>query len=281
MLTSVDVFGVDPSPTVLSLPVSGALGTEPIQIRGIDGLGPVKADILTTAYGDDNDDEAYNGSRVGKRNIVIKLGLNPNWRDQTMEGLRQQLYAYFMPKTNARLRFHSTHLPTCEILGFVESLEPDMFSKDPQMVMSMICPKSDFVAIDETVINGVVGDPLTDIDYEGSRAAGITLLISSSVARPAYTGSLSVLLQTVESRSFVLDAPITIDATHSVSLKSVPGQKYVQRIVPTGVENLLGHLNSLQHVWPKLRPGVNGFQVNADAPGQVWQLSYAALFGGL
>ncbi len=92
------------SPVLSLLLGGGGLNTDALQIRNIEGLGPVKASVNTSPFGS-VDGESYTGSNVGKRNIVMTLGLNPNWRDQSMASLRQLLYAYFMPKQFVKLRF--------------------------------------------------------------------------------------------------------------------------------------------------------------------------------
>ena len=51
---------------------------DPIHIRDITGLGPVKAEIATTPFAT-SDGELFQGSTVGKRNIVMTLGFNPDW----------------------------------------------------------------------------------------------------------------------------------------------------------------------------------------------------------
>ena len=57
--------------------------SDPVQIRSIDGLGPVKAETASTPFATGRG-EMYQGINTGKRNIVLNLGLNPNWIDQTM-----------------------------------------------------------------------------------------------------------------------------------------------------------------------------------------------------
>src|SRR5664279_2906619 len=76
-------------PIVLADP--GSVETDPIQILKVDGLGPVKAAVTTTPFGD-FDGESLPAASVGKRNIVLTFGLNPDWADQTFESLRAILY---------------------------------------------------------------------------------------------------------------------------------------------------------------------------------------------
>lgn len=275
MLTQVEVFGVQAIPQLV-LPIFNA-EDEPIQIKGIDGLGPVKATVDTTEYGV-IPGAAVTGTSVGTRNIVFTLGLNPDWETQTYEEIRKQLARYFMPQSTVTLRFTSTHLPTCEIIGIVEDMAPNMFSKDPEVQISIICGRPEFVAVEKTIVTGVVGAPSVHsaIDYIGTAWTGLTLDVESSAARGAYTGKINVEF---DNGSFNL-TNITVDPTRKFELNSVPGSKYVRSIALPGGEitNLLGSVVGA-YVWPKLVPGVNGFGVTGDLNGQAWTLSYFAKFG--
>lgn len=143
MLTKVDVIGLTAGPLSLEL---GGPNQSPIQTRDILGLEPTKAEITMAPSNKDGD--LFQNARLGKRNIVFKLGLDPNWVDQTMSSLRRMLYDHFPPKTWRTLQFFSDDIPTVEIGGYIESFEPNMFSQDPEIQISVICPKPMFVTLD-------------------------------------------------------------------------------------------------------------------------------------
>lgn len=288
MITQLDVF----TPRVLSSPLPGGIGmeaTDPIQIISIDGLGPVAAAVNTVQYAS-VDGEFYNGSNVGKRNIVLTLRLNPDWSDQTVEGLRKFLYQYFMPKNQVTLQFTSTHMAQVNIVGYVESMEPTLFSKDPVYTVSIICPKPQFVAVAPTVINGTVelltASALQEIDYEGSLECGFVLDVTTN---PAYlVNTLThVYLQNVDVQQFIIKNP-AMATTHELELSTIQGSKWIRDIlVSAGTYNsLLGSAVS-GSVWPTLKQGANQFRVQLDpngtagTAGQPWTLTYQALYGGL
>jgi hypothetical protein len=143
MLTNVKVLGS--STGTLSLALGGTNQT-PIQILDISGLEPVKAEITTVPS--NNDGDLFQNARLGKRNIVLKLGLDPNWIDQTMSSLRRMLYDHFPPKTWRTLQFYMDDMPTVEVGGYIESFEPNMFSQEPEIQISVICPKPKFIGLD-------------------------------------------------------------------------------------------------------------------------------------
>lgn len=285
MLTKLNVYSSQSSSPELPLSSSG-IGSDPLQIRNITGLGPVNADINTTANGVFKG-ENFNGSFVGKRNIVLTIGLNPDWEDQSMNSLRTLLYAYFMTGLLVTLDFESTNYPVVRTKGYVESFEPNMFSKDPEVQVSILCPEPDFVAVEPTVITGEVtdGSETIDVEYIGTSATGILIRVLANDDVPEFEGVLWIHLPTVpEPATFVID-PITIDSAHFLRMASIPGEKRVELVtVSTGVG--VSKLSAVQtgSKWPMLYPGINPFAVlayDSELLGQSWDLTYYARFGGL
>lgn len=277
-----EVFSSRPSAPELHLGVF-LPSDDPVQIRNIDGLGPVKAELSSTPFGS-GDGELYQGGSVGKRNVVLNLGLNPNWTEQSMAALRQLLYAYFMPKQWIKLRFFSDHMPTVEIEGIVESCDPNMFSQDPEMQVSVLCHKPDFIDPDAVILKGLVDDGTTEyaFEYEGNIPTGIELRVDRTPENVSYTGPLAVTITNggVPQR-FSID-PVTINTVKSFKLSSVKNRKKVSNIAIADSEatNLLYNATS-GFVWPEVSPGENFLTVVADEPGQAWTLAYFKRFGGL
>ncbi len=142
MLT--EVLVIDSGSTVLLKIALGGPNQFPIQIRDISGLEPVKAEITTVPS--NLDGELLQHVKLGKRNIVFKFGLDPNWIDQTISSLRRMLYEKLPPKTFRKFQFGSDDMEPVEIGGYVESIEPNMFSQDPEMQVSVICVNPYFVS---------------------------------------------------------------------------------------------------------------------------------------
>lgn len=282
MLTQLEVFtpGISTPPFPIT---DGSPETDPVQIRNIDGLAPVKAVVNTNQYAS-IDGEFYNGSYVGKRNIVLTIGLNPDWATQTFEELRNILYKYFMPKNEVQLKFVSTHMPDVEISGYVESCEPTIFSKDPEMQVSIICPQSPFRATTLAAISGTTlaftDTTTTTIDYQGSIPTGILVEVTAIDGEPAFDGEIRIINKTQNTDIFTVIGQV--DDTGFVQVNTNQGTKYAKRIVlPSGLEtNLLGKVSD-GSVWISLEKGINEIQVLSETPGQAWSLQYVALYGGL
>lgn len=279
MITKVELFSVRPAP-VLSL--GGFMPSDdPVMFRDIDGLGPVKSDISTTDSGASRG-ETYQGAATGKRNIVLTLGLNPDWTTQTVSSLRQLLYRYLMTGQWCKLRFHSDEMPTTDIEGWVESFEPNVFSQDPEVQVSIINPKPDFIEIDATIFTGTVDDGSNQqvVEYDGSISAGFEVRVDRSVALPTYSGPLTITVDNSDGIQTIIVDPVTIDTVQSYKMSSVQGKKRVQAeaIADGAITNLLKNKSG---DWPELQPGENLVSIAADTPGQTWTMAFFNRFGGL
>lgn len=121
-------------------------------VRFITGLGPGKANINTTEVST-NDGALFNSARLPSRNIVI--GLKYLWKD-SIEEARYLSYKYFPIKKKLTL-FIETDKRKAEIEGYVESNDPNIFSKDEDSDISIICPNPFFYSkgTETTVFYGV------------------------------------------------------------------------------------------------------------------------------
>lgn len=286
MITQMEVLNSRVITSPLPVVSLGSEATDPIQIKNIDGLGPVNATVNTAQYGS-IDGEFYYGSVVGKRNIVLTVGLNPDYATQSMEFLRQCLYQYFMPKSAVTLRFTSTHMPEVSIDGIVESFEPNMFSKDPEIQVSIICPQSEFTAVLPTAYQGVTvafgSNTFTNVNYEGNVPAGFVVTVVANAAHTAVTGEFRMLVKNPDTGLWVISTA-TVDTTagHNLEISTVRGDKHVSSVlISSGAKTSILEKVSPGSLWFPFVYGLNQFQVLAATPGQDWNLLYSARYGGI
>jgi hypothetical protein len=259
---------------------TGSAETDLIQVRNIEGLDPVKADVNTSPLGS-TDGSSYTGSNVASRNIVLTLGSNPDWNQWSYESLRRLLYSYFMPKRPTRLVFYSDDIVPVKIDGIVESAEDGLFSSDPEMVVSIICPNPYFIALEPQVVNGQTIRPGEDpiaIIYEGNIEAGIHVR-TTHVLDPVPT---SIGIQIGDPEASYFDVVAGVNSAMYFEMNSIPMEKFVQNVnIGSGViTNLLPKVEEGSS-WPTLKPGSNDFSVITDVGGQDWELTYFERFGGL
>lgn len=284
MLTEVKAYSSLQTAPSLLLNDPGRAETDLIQIRNIDGLDPVIATVGTTPYGA-SDGEAYVGSSVLSRNIVLTLHPNPDWNVYSPEALRRLLYSYFMPKQAVRLLFISDDMQDVEIRGIVESFAANQFSKDPEYLASIICPDPYFISTAPVVLTGQANDADLDIEYRGSIPGGIQLEVDwSSGTNPT---AISIEIGNPDLSIFEVAAPNLVSLTNYFRMSSFPRNKYVESVVVSGpnagkITSLLSNVTVQEgSEWPVLQPGTNAFSVITDHGVQDWTLTYFEKFGGL
>lgn len=277
MLTEVKAYSSWLSAPTLELDANGRVENDPVQIVGINGLDPVKASVNTSPYGA-IDGASYTGSSVPSRNIVLTLKPNPDWNIWTYAKLRRLIYSYFMPKLITRLVFHSDDMDPVEIYGIVESVEINMFSKEQDIQVSIVCPDPYFTAVSPTILTGL-NDELKTFEYEGNIETGIVVKVTHVSGTPTTIG-----IQIGEPRLSYFAVVADVTATKYFEMSSVPMQKYVQNVnIGTGViDNLLSNVYAQEGtLWPVIQPGQNELTVVTDSGVQDYQLIFYERFGGL
>lgn len=277
MLTEVKAYSSWRSAPTLLLDPSGSPAGDLIQISNIDGLDPVKGSVNTSALGS-VDGSSYTGSSVLTRNIVLTLKPNPDWNTWTYEKLRRLLYSYFMPKLVVRLVFYSDDMIPVEIYGVVEDVNINMFSKEPELNVSIICPDPYFTALEPVIVTGLNGVPTT-VDYQGNVETGMIVRITHVSGTPS-----SLAIQLGDPKISLFGVAATVDSSKYFEMSSIPMRKYVQNVsIGTGViDNLLSGIYIQEGTfWPTLQPGTNEFEIISDSGVQDYELIYYERFGGL
>lgn len=104
-------------------------------VKEITGLGPAKGTINITELST-NDGGIHNSARLSTRNIVITFGF---LFSPTIEDVRQKTYKYFPIKKPLTLLIETDNRKVTTV-GYVESNEPEIFSKEESAKISIICP---------------------------------------------------------------------------------------------------------------------------------------------
>ena len=143
----------------LTIPLQNSESTGFI-IGEVTGLGPPEADIHTSEVAT-NDGSKFNSARAKQRNIVLPLYFTPI---PTIEDARQKSYKYFPLKRYVTLRV-LTENRECEIDGYVERNDPDIFTDRSGTQVSIICPVPYFRAINETVTTFAGASPAFEFPF--------------------------------------------------------------------------------------------------------------------
>jgi hypothetical protein len=188
-----------------------------------------------------------------------------------------------MPKRATRLIFYSDDMIPVEISGIVESAEISMFSKDPEFIVSIICPYPYFTALEPTVLTGQSVRSVEEtvvVEYNGTVESGIYVKLTAVTAPdPA---EIAIQIGDPLITYFVVES--TVSASMYFEMSSVPTRKFVQNVnIGTGI---ITNLLSKAHIqegsqWPTFQPGENEFAVVTNQGVQDWELRYFERFGGL
>lgn len=157
--------------STIDLPIRGILPTSPFIVKNVDGLGPpeIAVSIATT----NNDGIGfYQGRKTQDREIVVSIGLNPDYSSgQTASDLRTLLYGllvrsqedfsgYHVREDGVTISIMNDSDVLMSTLGFVAKMEINPFSKDPEVAVTLNCPKS-FFETDLHHETGIVYTPIT------------------------------------------------------------------------------------------------------------------------
>lgn len=129
----------------LTIPMMNSESTGFI-LHDMTGLGPPTASVNTSKVAT-KDGSKYNSARAEERNIVLPMYFTPI---PTIEDARHRSYKYFPLKKPVILAF-KTDNRECQIVGYVETNEPDICSDREGCQVSIICPNPYFSSIYNTV----------------------------------------------------------------------------------------------------------------------------------
>ena len=275
----------------LAVPLYGA-HEAPISIRNITGLEPAPATINSRPRGS-LDGEYFLNTHLNKRNIVFTLGANPNLGPQSVDDIRNNFYAYVTPTKLVGLRFTSDNRPPREIRGWVESIQNDRFSSDPQLIVSVICPDPAFVSLAETTVTGILNGAWKEFVMQGNLVTGFTLfmpLANTSDIGPDHRIYIETGTSIVEfsQKLYELDR-VLMPGGSNLEMNSIRGQKFIQYSFGThfgaGINehSLLDNMTP-ESLWPYLVPGYNRVRVRTPDTTSYhddWELKYFEAFGSV
>lgn len=200
-------------------------------ISEIEGLGPPSADVNLTEIAS-GDGGVYNSSRAHDRNIVMSLIFT---FQQTIEDVRLLTYKYFPLKKPLIFRIETDNR-LAEILGYVESNEPEIFEQQEVADISIICPDPWFYSIgkNETVFSGVRA--LFEFPFENYVPDSKDIF---NITKMSYTGTHQGITASVDESNIITItgntganvANVLLNAP-GLSIEFKKGNKYMLEVEP-------------------------------------------------
>lgn len=268
MLTRIEA--TTPRGVILDLPLDDS--STGLLITNVEGLGPVKATISSSNFAQ-LDGADYQSARREVRNIILSIALEPDWANESVSDLRDRVYNFFMPKSLVDLRFYTTNKNPLWTQGYVESAEPELFTAEPTIAVSIMCFNPDFYDQMPVMISGMTSTSttFTDVDYAGSVASGIRLEIMPNRALTDF----SIYLNDSQ-----LDFTGALQAGDNLQITTEPGFKSV-RLLRAGSETSYLHGVTPQSDWVRFEQGSNKIRVHATGAAIPYNVYYVNRYGGL
>lgn len=244
-------------------------------VKDVEGIGPVKATLTSTSLAQ-LDGGKLNNARREQRNITMKLGLETDWVTNSVSGLRRQLYQWFSPKANVTFGLYEDDQLFGTAQAVVESCEPNMFSADPEVDISLICEDPDFYG-DTIPVAGMTTSSETtqEIIYDGSSDAGIVF----SMTFVENATSVYMYNTRPDKQIQVLNLEGSFTAGDILTINSVPGQKAAVVTTAGLPKSVLSYLHTRSD-WITLQPGSNLFRVYYVGTSTPFTLEYTNAYGG-
>lgn len=241
-------------------------------IKNIDGLGPVKADITTSTYVT-RDGSSFQNARATFRNIVMQLGFNPTYStsNDPYGDLRRDLYSYFSPKSKIIIVFENVNMEPVYIDGWVESFEPTIFSKDPDVTISIICPEPYFSSLTPN-ISLREGSGSISLTNTGTMESGLIILLDGfysttpnfTITKTAPTTEVMSYTGSLYSGGNMLSFYFITDVGNKTALQKVNAAGYIPGTIspldPFSGTSVLGLIDG----WLSVPPGNSEYTFDLD-----------------
>lgn len=274
-------------------------------VRSISGLGPPKANINSTDLAT-ADGALYSSARASTRNIVFNLQF---MFAPTIEDSRQLTYKYFPLKKLVKIEVETDNR-SLETSGYVESNQPDIFSKEETTQISILClnpffydpnpsvtqfatvtPTFEFPFSNESISESLIEfgtinlDTRSTIDYVGDVDTGVLITIH---ALGSVSGSLTIYNVETQEKMIIDLAKIKTligkdyGSGDDIIISTVSGDKYVQVLHDGKYTNAIAAIEKLAD-WFQVSVGRNifNFTVTKGIENLVMSFSYRNAYGGI
>ena len=161
--------------TSIDLPIVGALPSDKYLLKEASGLGPPEIDVVISET--INSSGIYQGARPQRREIVMNIGLNPDFTmGQTVGDLRTVLYGLLTSgSSNWKIVVDIMDGDTVVMYttGYVKNLEIVPFSKEPLAQLVISCVDQFFIGVNDVYVEPDLLEP--HIENIGTAPTGFRL----------------------------------------------------------------------------------------------------------
>lgn len=241
-------------------------------VTSVEGLPPPRANI-NTAINANFDGSTFRSSRLNERNIVVTLAIEGN-----VEANRINLYQYIKAKKKC-IVFYKNGTRDVSIVGYVESMEIEIFNEKEMVQISIICPQPYFRDVIKTLLDMSATSAMFEfpfaIEEEGMEFSTLTVATESIVQNlgDVETGAVIIFHATGPASNPVIynldtaeffKVKIDMSAGDLLVISTIKGEKTVAAIL-SGIE--WNYINSMVQgsSWIQFESGANTMLYNADS----------------
>ena len=248
-----------------------------LYIEDVDGLDPVKATIATTSSATRAGSQ-YQSSRREMRNIVITLGLEPDYSVDDIQTLRERVYNHFMTDEVVKLRFIDSLPRTVDIVGRVETCATPLFAKESTVAISILCFEPDFINSTEVVLEGDSVNDTTEtlVTYPGTAKTGVVFTINIDRT----VSEITIYHRGPDDAIRSMEISVPLVAGDILTISSVVGDKHV-KLNRLGTVTSVLYGKSTQSDWTTLSKGANHIRVYITGASIPYTMTYTPRYGGL
>lgn len=252
-------------------------GADGFFFDSVEGIDPVKAEIVSSSFANVDGDQ-YQSARRGSRNLVFKMGVDISQVNGSVQDLRRMLMSFMMPKSPVTLRFFDTVYPAVDINGIVETFDWPLFVQEPEVTLSIICHQSDFVDLMTVAVIDTTTPTLVNtlIEYPGSIETGFRFYMLADRALEGFT----IYHRNASGTLSTLEFDYSLIAGDLVEICTISGEKEVM-LTRAGTRSSIMYAKSPYSSWINLFPGTNYISVVAEGAPIEYSLEYVNRYGGL
>lgn len=263
--TSIRVVG----PTSIELPKQNLDPLNPFLLKNADGIGPTQMNVIIK-------NSRIGGVRKGRqpdlRVITLTVGLNPDWNiGQTPDDLRDILYSFMGTDDEdiVTVQFMDGDTVVAQAIGQIDLMEPVLFTKDPQVLITIPCLDANLIAPLESVqdpekVNTGTSSAYFDVENEGNAASGFWM---GFLFTGTHSGSIQLQDDSSPPKFMSISTGTNWVAGDRLIIDTRPGSRCIWKI-PNGSSTQQNIMNALSpnSPWMTVQRGTNRFIINS----RVW-----------
>lgn len=241
----------------VDLPVKGVKITDSYIFKGADGIGPTEVDvIISRSLGQAG---TYQGRRPQAREIVIRVGLGPNWSGgQTAADLREVLYGLLTPgyEDYMLVQFMLDETVLTSNKSWVKRCEIVPFAKDPEVQLTIACLDANLLApVTDGPVLASLNKTIPIIQNTGSASSGFSMDLTFTAAQAAGW----TLWDKELVKKMYFNYPFA--SGDQLIFDTRPGKRKITRVRAGVPLNIVGYL-SADSTWFMLYGGANYFNTS-------------------